>query len=419
GGVNASSAAYAITAGAAVTTQSTIVVKGGSFVSGSDMTVVVTLKDAQGNPVPGQAELLDNGVAVPNATLKSKTSWTESDTEVGIYTATYVAVTASINQTATLRLGNSSVPSGTYAITPGAPARENSVIIVSGARYLLGGVLTVTVTLKDAAGNSVSGEEGKLATVVKVPNAELKEVWVDKGDGVYGATYTATMVGDNLKAIMTLNGWSQARESGVYRIVADGITGIQVNGYRFSADAGFPSTGFNGAKFILELKEGEASHYTWSSDAPWVSVNGNGEVSFTSKGNGQRVTLTGTAKDGGGAITYSFQLKHWFKAGAQWAKWEGISMTCKLPAWAQLTTYNLSSDREPKRVVGYLWGEWGGIDAYPGSNFSQSETWTSDIYQFDEANSQHGTYYPVTGRISTDNTFNNSGSYAVMCVEDF
>ncbi|PNK82396.1 hypothetical protein CEQ31_026610 [Serratia odorifera] len=95
-------------------------------------------------------------------------------------------------------------------------------------------------------------------------------------------------MGDNLKATLTLSGWSQPRESGVYRIVAGSIAGIQVNGHRFDADAGFPSTGFNGAKFTLEVKEGKAADYTWSSSALWVSVNDNGEVSFTGQGTDQR-----------------------------------------------------------------------------------------------------------------------------------
>ncbi|MGP3159468.1 hypothetical protein ACTVR5_12540, partial [Serratia marcescens] len=347
-----------------VTTKSTIAVKGNSFVSGSDMTVVVTLKDAQGNPVSGHAELLDNGVAVPNATLKSNANWTESDTEMGTYTATYVAVTASINQTATLRLGNSSVPSGTYTITPGVPAQETSAISVDGARYLPGGVLTVMVTLKDAAGNSISGEEGRLATVVKVPNTEPKEAWVDKGDGVYGATYTATVVGDNLKATLALNGWSDPRESSVYRIAPDSIASIQVNGHRFNADAGFPTTGFSGAKFTLELKKGKASDYIWKANVSWVSVADNGEVRFTGQGSGERVTLTGTARSGSGTFAYSFQLKHWFtNGGGQLMTWGEAKMTCRL---------GMTSLGEGVRGVGSLWSEWGNLLKYPGAGFVDS-----------------------------------------------
>ncbi|HBC5194890.1 TPA: hypothetical protein KEU15_002601, partial [Serratia marcescens] len=416
-----------------VTTKSTIVVKGDSFVSGSDMTVVVTLKDAQGNLVSGHEELLDNGVAVPNATLKTNTHWTESSTEVGVYNATYVAVTASINQTATLRLGSSSVPSGTYAITPGAPAQEASAISVDGARYLSGGVLAVMVTLKDAAGNSISGEESKLATVVKVPNTEPKEAWVDKGDGVYGATYTATVVGDNLKATLALNGWSGPRESGAYRIVLDGIAGVQVNGYRFGADAGFPTTGFAGAKFTFELKEGKAADYTWSSSAPWVSVNDNGEVSFTGQGNGQRVTLTGTAKSGGGAITYSFQLKRWFtNKGDQAMTWSKANMTCRLPKASEVAnsrTLEILGGGTPiltgpTRVVGNLWGEWGGkalSELYPPDRNNSIARWLGDATIAGLTGRTYGEgpfiIDPFFGSIGASN-----GGYstaAPMCVEDF
>ncbi|EOG2476904.1 TPA: hypothetical protein SMF39_004390, partial [Serratia marcescens] len=251
---------------------------------------------------------------------------------------------------------------------------ETSAISVDGAHYLLGGVLTVTVTLKDVAGNSVSGEEGKLATAVKVPNAELKGVWADKGDGVYVATYTATVIGDNLKAILTLNGWGQPRESGVYRVVLDvitGIAGIQVNGHQFNAGAGFPTTGFNGAKFVLELKEGRAFDYTWKASVPWVVVADNGEVRFTGWGSGGRVTLIGIAKNGMGYVQYSFQLKRWFSAVKPGAvTWRNANMTCTLPTLEQLTSGTGT------RSVGSLWGEWGDIEKFNG--FYAYGFWTSE-----------------------------------------
>ncbi|MCS3414786.1 hypothetical protein, partial [Serratia marcescens] len=68
-----------------------------SYVSGSDIQVTVTLKDAQGNAVSGQASSLKDAVTVLNATLKGE--WSEKD---GGYTATYTANQAGTGLQATL-----------------------------------------------------------------------------------------------------------------------------------------------------------------------------------------------------------------------------------------------------------------------------------------------------------------------------
>ncbi|MEL5381839.1 invasin domain 3-containing protein, partial [Serratia ureilytica] len=62
-----------------------------SYVSGGEMTLTATLKDAQGNPVPGQTDSLKD-VKVPNAELKG--AWTETAANAGVYRATYTAKTA-------------------------------------------------------------------------------------------------------------------------------------------------------------------------------------------------------------------------------------------------------------------------------------------------------------------------------------
>ncbi|PNK82397.1 hypothetical protein CEQ31_026615 [Serratia odorifera] len=97
-----------------------------------------------------------------------------------MYAATYVATKVSTNQTATLKLEGNTIASNAYAITAGVPAWENSALVVDGERYLLGGVLTVTVTLRDAANNPVTGQQEKLAAGINVRNATLKDAWATR-----------------------------------------------------------------------------------------------------------------------------------------------------------------------------------------------------------------------------------------------
>src|SRR5699024_6254944 len=93
------------------------------------------------------------------------------------------------------------------------------------ASYVSGEVITVKVTLKDAAGNAVPGQTASLKDV-KVPNAEPKGAWSETpaNSGVYTATYTAQTVGTDLKAKLTLDGWTESSISDAYAITA-GVAG--------------------------------------------------------------------------------------------------------------------------------------------------------------------------------------------------
>ncbi|MCK2182012.1 hypothetical protein MUN35_20210 [Hafnia paralvei] len=75
-----------------------------------------------------------------------------------------------------------------------------------------------------------------------------------------------------------------------------------------------PTTGFKGAEFTLELSNASATDYDWKANASWVSVS-DGVVSFTGTGTKDKVTITGTPKSGGTAITYSFTLSSWYCSG--------------------------------------------------------------------------------------------------------
>ncbi|MDM1819253.1 hypothetical protein LZ334_24560, partial [Serratia ureilytica] len=85
--------------------------------AGSALVVTATLKDAQGNPVPGQVGALKAAVTAANATLTG--SWTETGT-AGTYGATYTAKTAGTGLKAELKLDGASASSAAYAITAGA-----------------------------------------------------------------------------------------------------------------------------------------------------------------------------------------------------------------------------------------------------------------------------------------------------------
>ncbi|MGP3284259.1 inverse autotransporter beta domain-containing protein, partial [Serratia bockelmannii] len=336
----------------------------------------------QGNPVSGQESGLDNAVAVPGGRIQTETHWSEEAVGTGKYRATYVARIAGNDQTATLKLSGEVRPSNKYAITAGSAVPDTSTIDVDGERYMAGGDMKVTVTLKDAQGNAVSGQTDSLKDVA-VPNAELKGTWTETAanSGVYSGTYTAQQAGTGLKATLKRTGWSREVASKAYVIASLTFEAVIVNGHQFPVSAGFPSTGFSGATFTLKLKDASASDFNWAANASWVNVN-DGVVSFTGQGTGSSVTITATPKTGGNVITYSFNLKKWFtNKGNQTMAWEQANMTCSLPRADEMASYSGS----PPRAVGLLWGEWGDVANYPGSGFVSNHKyyWTSTQYSDD------------------------------------
>ncbi|HAS8353903.1 TPA: hypothetical protein I7721_22875, partial [Vibrio vulnificus] len=76
----------------------------GSYTAGGEITVSAALKDAQGNAVSGETDLLNDSDAVlnvPGAERKKGSVWAESGTK-GTYQVIYTAVTAGAGLKATV-----------------------------------------------------------------------------------------------------------------------------------------------------------------------------------------------------------------------------------------------------------------------------------------------------------------------------
>jgi len=401
----AESAVYSITAAAPDQTKSSIAVDNTTYVSGTEMTVTVTLKDAQDNAVTGAASLLSGGaVSVANAVLKSGSSW--RDNGDGTYTATYIATTTGTGLKATVRLSSWSAgaESAVYSITAAAPDQAKSAIRTDATSYNAGADMTVTVTLKDAQDNAVTGAASLLTgSTVSVANAVLKSgsSWRDNGDGSYTATYTATTAGTGLRASLRLSSWSGSAESAPYDIVqqteAPASINTQADSHTFtiSGEEGtFPTTGFAGATFtIVPQNSVDASEYNWSSNVSWVSVT-NGVVTFTGTGNGDKVVITGSPTNPQNkTIRYAFTLKSWYiNDQSVQMTWDQANAYCQsqsgysLPTVAQMSL-NSGYVATQTRGIGALWNEWGNVTHYSGAGFFGSNYWSS------EPDSSGGHYY--------------------------
>ncbi|WP_262804635.1 inverse autotransporter beta domain-containing protein, partial [Enterobacter bugandensis] len=228
-GITLSPAVIILAASVPAQVNSVIAVDSSGYITGSDIRVTVTLRDAGNNPVTGAAALLTSGsVTVPNATGKSG-SW--ADNGDGTYTGIYTATTAGKGLKAALKLSGwgGTVTSAAYAITAAVPAEANSAIAVDNTTYVAGSDIRVTVTLKDARNNPVTGAAASLTSgSVTIPNATGKSgSWTDNGDGTYTGIYTATTAGTGLKAALKLSGWGGTVSSAAYAITA--VAPAQIN----------------------------------------------------------------------------------------------------------------------------------------------------------------------------------------------
>ncbi|MBD8163718.1 hypothetical protein IFU24_12755 [Erwinia persicina] len=191
-----------------------------------------------------------------NATLSG--SWTGGLD--GTYTASYTAIRAGTGLKAVLNLPGWSQgsDSAAYAITAGAPAQATSGVKTDKTSYVAGSDMMVTVTLKDANGNPVTGKASSLtAEAVTVANASLNGIWTDNQDGTYVASYTATKEGTGLKATLGYTGWDGEVYSKKYAIIILQleIVRVEVNGNSLDLNKSFSGVMFKNASFTITLNE--------------------------------------------------------------------------------------------------------------------------------------------------------------------
>ncbi|HDJ8882236.1 TPA: Ig-like domain-containing protein [Escherichia coli] len=175
-------------------------------------TLRVKVTDAFGNALNGQtvSVMADNGATVAPTVI------TEPDGTVEISVTSQTAgtsvVTASIN--------NSS-QSQNVTFVPGDASQLTSTVETNKSNYTVGETITITVTLRDAFDNLVTGAASQLAAngVLTVAGTDPSETgsWVESG-GVYTTTRMATIASTNQHANLQLQSWSDGVTSDRYDI---------------------------------------------------------------------------------------------------------------------------------------------------------------------------------------------------------
>ncbi|WP_252494975.1 Ig-like domain-containing protein, partial [Escherichia coli] len=165
-----------------------VVIKDGSEADGSTAnTLRVKVTDAFGNTLAGQtvSVLADNGATVAPTVI------TEPDGTVEISVTSQTAGTSVVTASV-----NNSSQSQNVTFVPGDASQLTSIVETNKSNYTVGETITITVTLRDAFDNLVTGAASQLAAdgVLTVAGTDPSEMgsWVESG-GVYTTTRMATI----------------------------------------------------------------------------------------------------------------------------------------------------------------------------------------------------------------------------------
>ncbi|WP_343459554.1 inverse autotransporter adhesin IatC [Escherichia coli] len=175
-------------------------------------TLQVKVTDANGNKLAGQTV----SVLAGNSATVAPTVTTQPDGTVEISVTSQTAGTSTV----TASINNSS-QSQNVTFVPGDASQLTSTVETNKSNYTVGETITITVTLRDAFDNLVTGAASQLAAdgVLTVAGTDPSETgsWVESG-GVYTTTRMATIASTNQHANLQLQTWSDGVTSDRYDI---------------------------------------------------------------------------------------------------------------------------------------------------------------------------------------------------------
>ncbi len=187
GATPATSNAITVTAGAPSAATSTFVAAPVSVEAGRATTLTLTVRDANGNPVGGQAvSVASTGTT---NTLGAATGVTDA---AGVFTTTLTSTMAE-TKTVTATLGAVSLQA-TVTVIPGTPATTASSFVVAPTSVTAGVATTLTLTVRDANGNAVGGQAVALASTGTANTFGVASGVTDAA-GVFTTTLTSSAAG--------------------------------------------------------------------------------------------------------------------------------------------------------------------------------------------------------------------------------
>ncbi|MCH6732695.1 hypothetical protein BEC86_15260 [Escherichia coli] len=279
-------------------------------------TLQVKVTDANGNKLAGQTV----SVLAGNSATVAPTVTTQPDGTVEISVTSQTAGTSTV----TASINNSS-QSQNVTFVPVDASQLTSTVETNKSNYTVGETITITVTLRDAFDNLVTGAASQLAAdgVLTVAGTDPSETgsWVESG-GVYTTTRMATIASTNQHANLQLQTWS------------DGVTSD-----RYDIQSGSPA---QATSTIATDKNAYTAGDTITVAVTLKDAHGNLVEGGESLLSGDNVTVEGAVRSGGWSETAGVYTATW---SAQMAG-DSHHATLKLSEWGsskQSESYSIHS----------------------------------------------------------------------------
>ncbi|HAL6620384.1 TPA: invasin, partial [Escherichia coli] len=294
-----------------------VVIKDGAVADGAMANMLqVKVTDAFGNALAGQTVSVTAG----NSATVASTVTTKPDGTVEISVTSQTAGTSTV----TASINNSS-QSQNVTFVPCDASRLTSTVETNKWNYTVGETITITVTLRDAFDNLVTGAASQLAAdgVLTVAGTDPSETgsWVESG-GVYTTTRMATIASTNQHANLQLQTWS------------DGVTSD-----RYDIQSGSPA---QATSTIATDKNAYTAGDTITVAVTLKDAHGNLVEGGESLLSGDNVTVEGAVRSGGWSETAGVYTATW---SAQMAG-DSHHATLKLSEWGsskQSESYSIHS----------------------------------------------------------------------------
>ncbi len=175
--------------------QSLVTVGRATLASGDTTTILLALRDAAGAPLAtsGLTVAFTKGAGTSDGAISAVTD-RGNGTYSALFTATVAGSARSIGATIGAGVVTSAAP--TITVTPGAVSPSQSTVTVGTASLTSGASTTLTLTVRDAAGNQLAGGGLSVAFTKGTGTSDGTIGTVtDHADGTYTAPFTATTSG--------------------------------------------------------------------------------------------------------------------------------------------------------------------------------------------------------------------------------
>jgi len=218
----ATSSAFNITAGVVSASQSTVAAAPTSITAGSaTSTITVTAKDAGGNPVSGATVvLLASGTG---NTITQPAGPTDAN---GVATGTLRSTVAGNKTVTATANGVTLTQKPVVTVTPGPISASQSTVSASPASIVAGsGTSTITVTVKDAFGNRVSGVT-VILFATGTGNTLTQPSGPTNGSGVATGTLSSTNAGT--KVVSAVAGGVSLTQTTSVTVTSAGSSAVMV-----------------------------------------------------------------------------------------------------------------------------------------------------------------------------------------------